>query len=128
VAGCASCHEQRINPYGFVFENYDAVGSYRTIDNDLPVDASATPSLDGDYVRVNDAIEFATALANSREAHECFARHLFEFALGRNATDADEPMILSLGQASLDGESIVELVSTLALSPAFLQRSAEEAE
>lgn len=127
-ASCASCHEQRINPYGFVFENYDAVGAFRTLDNNLPVDASATPMLDGAYVSVQNALEFATALAASREAHDCFARHLLEYALGRNATDADQPMISSLGQASLDGRSIVELVSTLALSPALLQRGPDEAE
>jgi len=127
-AGCASCHESRINPYGFVFENYDAVGGYRTVDNDMPVDASATPMLDGRYVPVDDALEFASALATSREAHNCFAQHLYEFALGRNTTDSDQPMIESLGQASLDGDSIVELVSTIATSPGFLQRSAEESE
>jgi hypothetical protein len=92
------------------------------------VDASATPMLDGAYVSVQSALEFATALAASREAHDCFARHLLEYALGRNATDADQPMISSLGQASLDGRSIVELVSTLALSPALLQRGPDEAE
>lgn len=124
-SGCASCHQQRINPYGFVFENYDAIGAYRTIDNDLPVSAAAVPMLDGDTVRVADALEFATALSTSREAHDCFARHLFEYALGRNAAEADEPMIHSLGQASLDGHSIVELVAGLALSPAFLERAAE---
>lgn len=127
-AGCASCHQQRINPYGFVFENYDAVGAYRSIDNGLPVDASATPMLDGENVRVDGALDFATALSTSREAHDCFAQHLFEYALGRSATEADQPMIQSLGQASIDGRPIVELVSTLALSPAFLQRAAEESE
>jgi hypothetical protein len=123
--GCASCHQQRINPYGFVFENYDAAGAYRTVDNDLPVDAAAVPMLDGDTVRVADALEFATALSTSREAHDCFARHLFEYALGRNATEADQPMIRSLGQASLDGRSIVELVASLALSPVFRERAEE---
>jgi hypothetical protein len=126
-SGCASCHQQRINPYGFVFENYDAVGAYRTIDNDLPVSAAAVPMLDGDTVRVADALEFATALSTSREAHDCFAQHLFEYALGRNAAEADQPVIDSLGQASLDGRSIVELVASLALSPAFRER-AEESE
>lgn len=126
--GCASCHESRINPYGFVFENYDAVGSYRTLDNGFPVDASATPMLDGRYAAVDDAIGFASALASSREAHDCFARHLYEYAIGRSATEADDLLISSLGRASLDGASIVELVSTIAGSPAFLERSAEEAE
>jgi hypothetical protein len=120
--GCAYCHQQRINPYGFVFENYDAVGAYRTVDNGLPVNAAAVPMLDGDTLPVTGALEFATALSTSREAHDCFAQHLFEYALGRNATEADQPMIHSLGQASLDGRSIIELVSSLALSPAFRER------
>lgn len=124
--GCAACHEHLINPYGFVFESYDAVGSYRTIDNGLPVDTSAAPLLDGGAVAMADALAFADALSTSRDAHECFAQHLFEYALGRSATSDDDTMITSLGRASLDGASIVELVAHLAGSAPFIRRSAEE--
>ncbi|MBT4666536.1 MAG: DUF1592 domain-containing protein [Opitutae bacterium] len=39
-AACYSCHS-RIDPWGIAFENYDALGSYRTKINNKPVDASA---------------------------------------------------------------------------------------
>jgi len=37
---CYSCHA-RIDPWGIAFENYDALGSYRTKINNKPVDAAA---------------------------------------------------------------------------------------
>ncbi|MES1206304.1 MAG: DUF1592 domain-containing protein, partial [Pseudomonadota bacterium] len=44
-ASCAvSCHAI-IDPLGFPFEHYDGIGAYRTLDNGLPVDASATVTL-----------------------------------------------------------------------------------
>jgi hypothetical protein len=36
---CASCH-QRMDPIGFAFENYDAVGAWRDFDGKFPIDAS----------------------------------------------------------------------------------------
>src|SRR5581483_4147686 len=38
---CASCHE-RIDPLGFGLENFDAVGRWRDMDADQPVDASGS--------------------------------------------------------------------------------------
>ncbi|MEZ6114285.1 MAG: DUF1585 domain-containing protein [Pirellulaceae bacterium] len=37
---CYSCHS-RIDPWGIAFENYDALGAYRTRINNKPVDATA---------------------------------------------------------------------------------------
>ena len=37
---CASCHS-RIDPWGIAFENYDALGAYRTQIQDQPVDATS---------------------------------------------------------------------------------------
>jgi len=38
-AVCASCHS-RMDPLGFGFENFDAVGTWRTLDGKFPIDAS----------------------------------------------------------------------------------------
>ena len=123
---CAACHTRLINPYGFVFENYDAIGAYRTMDNGLPVDASVTPLIDTGEVAVSGAVEFAEVLAGSREAHECFARHLLEYARGRQHTDVDQGMIDALRRASLEDQPIKELILTLAESESFSKRSTEE--
>src|SRR5690606_37774065 len=48
--GCASCHS-RLDPVGLVFESFDAVGRYRTTDEDgNPIDTSGELSftLDAD--------------------------------------------------------------------------------
>ena len=39
---CASCHHEAINPLGFGFENYDAVGAWRTTENGVTIDATGT--------------------------------------------------------------------------------------
>jgi hypothetical protein len=125
-SGCKACHEQMINPYGFVFENYDATGAFRTLDRGLPVDASASPLLDSAMVPVADGVEFVEALSESREAHDCFAQHLVEYAQGRTAAEADRGLIESLARASLDQrDSIAELVLTLISSDSFRLRSPE---
>jgi hypothetical protein len=123
---CAACHGTLINPFGFPFENYDASGAYRTTDNGEPVDASSTPRLDGEPLPVDNSLELADALGASRQAHECFASHLVEYAFGRQTERLDEPLIEALTDASLGGAPILELILRIAESPAFLARSVEE--
>ena len=41
---CQGCHKS-INPFGFMQENYDPIGRFRTSDNGKPVDASMTTDL-----------------------------------------------------------------------------------
>ena len=36
---CAACHQQ-MDPLGFALENYDAVGRWRTMDGEFPIDPS----------------------------------------------------------------------------------------
>ena len=57
---CAACHSF-IDPPGFLFENYDGLGKYRTDANGHPVDA--TGELDG--VPLNNAVELAAHLGDN---------------------------------------------------------------
>jgi hypothetical protein len=126
-SSCKGCHERLINPYGFVFENYDATGAFRVLDRGLPVDASASPILDGAEVAVENAVEFAESLSESREAHACFARHLLEYAQGMTAADADQPLIELLARASREQRtSIRDLVLALVTSDSFILRNPEQ--
>lgn len=123
---CRACHATLINPFGFAFENYDASGAYRTTDNGEPVDASATANIDGEPVEIENSIELAEALGQSRQAHECFSSHLVEYAFGRERERVDEPLVSALTEASLAGVPILELLVRIAESPAFSTRSTEE--
>jgi hypothetical protein len=125
-AVCQACHATLINPLGFPFENYDASGAYRTTDNGEPVDASSEPFIDGARLPVENSVELAEALGQSRQAHECFTSHLVEYAFGRGTERLDDGLITSLADASLGGAPILELIVRIAQSPAFLTRSTEE--
>jgi hypothetical protein len=122
---CMDCHKEIINPYGFPYEGYDAVGAVRTHDNGLPVNTVAEPILD-DFTVVRDGVDLAEKMAESRVIHECYAQHWMEFALGRAHVANDRPLIERIGQTSLDGANIKDLLVALVTSPAFLERAKTE--
>lgn len=118
----ASCHGTLINPAGFAFENYDAIGRYRSEDNGFPVNAADAYPLGGGMATFNDAIEWSQMLAESREANECFAKNWLEFAYGRDAEVEDNALIMKLGEASRTGMSVKDLLLELIASDAFSTR------
>ena len=123
------CHSMMINPAGFPFEHYDAVGTYREEDNGYPVNAADAYYLDGEERSYTDAITFSQVLAESLQVHECYARHWLEYLYGRAPTERDDALIESLAAASVAGElPVVDLIISLLSSDAFLQRSSEELE
>ncbi len=74
---CMTCHSV-INPLGFSLEHYDAVGRFRTIDKDKPVDASGvytTP--EGVQVTLGGARDLAEHIAISEVAQVGFVEELF---------------------------------------------------
>jgi hypothetical protein len=124
---CAGCHAQVINPFGFPFESYDAIGAWRTMDNGFTVDTSANPPIDGVPTPVNNALELADALADSTWAHECYAKHWIEYALGRQASAEDQALVLELAGPSHAGELAVrEMIVRIVTSRAFLTRNVRE--
>ena len=124
---CAACHKPLINPYGFPFENFDAIGALRTTDQGFPVQTDASPLIDGTPTDVADAVELATAMASSEGVHACYVQHALEFLYGRHHTTNDESLISRLAQASLaDDTSVRELLLGLVRTEAFLTRNVKE--
>lgn len=124
---CASCHKTMINPLGFPFENFDAIGRSRDTDNGHAVDTHSEAWTGAEHVAVDNGVELSHALADSRAVHECYARHWLEFAYGRARTNQDSGLIAQLGEKSLNaGLPIADMIVELVTSPAFLNRSAQE--
>lgn len=124
---CASCHASIINPLGFPFESYDAIGRYRTMDNNHPVVTSSDPTIGGQQVHVDNALDLAEALADSAQAHQCYMQHWLEFAYGRAQLPDDAGMIAKLAKLSHeDHQPVLRLITALVTSPAFLNRSTKE--
>lgn len=117
------CHSTILNPPGFAFEHYDAIGRYRLEDNGHPVNAADVFVLDGVEVTFEDAVGWTDLLARSHQVHACYAQHWLEYLYGRAVTQADAGLIDQTATASLAGElSIKGLIGRLLATDAFLKR------
>lgn len=115
---CMTCH-QYIDPFGFAFENFDGLGRERTQDNGLPVDTTGTYPF-ATTKQFANSTELMAILAESPLVHDCYAKHLTEFALGRTLTEADAALVAQLGALSLSqDEPLTGLVEALAASETF---------
>jgi hypothetical protein len=124
-AACQACH-RTIDGIGFGFENYDAVGAYRTEENGLPVDASGellgTLDVDGPF---QGAVELGRRLATSKQAQACVTRHWYRYAFGLADGDVNTcallPVVRDFQASGLD---LQELVVALVTSSSFTTRPA----
>jgi hypothetical protein len=94
---CAGCH-RRIDPFGFVLENFDQFGVWRDKERGKPVNAS-TQLPDG--TQINDLTEFRQYLQRVRQDDilRNVSQRLFEFALGRKLSYTDEASMLKILKA-----------------------------
>ena len=124
---CASCHKL-MDPIGFAFENYDAIGRYRTKDNGLPIDA-------GGKLETGESFDNATDLRRIlfSQKQEYFARCMTEkmltYALGRGLEYYDKRTIDRI-VARLKGNNyrFNELVQGIVTSLPFDMKRGREGE
>ncbi|MEE2964073.1 MAG: DUF1592 domain-containing protein [Acidobacteriota bacterium] len=87
---CAVCHA-RLDPIGFALENFDAVGTFRTEDDGVTVEASgALP--DGTVIDGPQGLR-DVLLARRHEFVEALADRLLTYALGRGLESYDRPAV-----------------------------------
>ena len=90
---CASCH-RRMDPLGFGLENFDAVGAFRTMDGNFPIDASGSLP-DGETFTGPDELR-----AILRDQSDAFARgltaKLLTYALGRGLERYDTKTVRTI--------------------------------
>jgi hypothetical protein len=120
----ASCHGTLINPAGFAFEHYDAIGQYQTEEKGFPIDSADTYPLGGKSITYQDAIEFDALIAESDQVHECYARSWLEYGYGRAHDDRDRDTIKELGKASRKGTKA--LILALTQTAAFRTRAPQK--
>ncbi|MBX7102186.1 MAG: DUF1592 domain-containing protein [Myxococcaceae bacterium] len=123
----AGCHGTFINPAGFAFEGYDAVGRSRDTDKGLPVDAKDSYLLsDGSKLAFDGAVDFQAQVAEQSQTHDCYAGNWLQFLYGRPLTADDTALVQRMGRRSLrDSASPAALIADLLSSPAFLTRPVE---
>ena len=121
-ASCLSCHST-INPPGYAFEGFDAVGQIRPDEDGEPLDTTGEMDLDGQKFDFAGASDLVDALAASSEAKACYAGKWLAFAYGRNLETDDEPAQAGLGAGE---PSVRDVMQAIALTPSFLSRAPNE--
>lgn len=116
LPACRSCHAL-MDPIGFAFERFDAIGAYRDVDdNGLPLDTMT--EVDG--TMVTRGSEVGGALAGIPQAGACIARRFYEHAGGRLADEGEEPAVEALIEQFVDSDyNFHELVVALVVNDGF---------
>lgn len=120
---CGGCH-QLLDPLGFGFEHFDAMGRWRDDEHGLPIDASGeiigTEDIDGPF---DGAVGLGTALADSKTVHDCITRQWFRFAHGRAETEDDAESLAKIRESFEESDyRIQELLVALTQTNAFRYR------
>jgi len=113
---CASCHDL-IDPLGFAFERYDAIGRWRDEVNGEPVDDLGELP---DGRTFNGVMELSAMLVDSPDLAECVTERVATYALGRTLS-ADEACVVSgiaAANVSLDSR-LSDLLWAVVQSDAF---------
>lgn len=84
--GCSSCHSM-MDPIGFGLENYDAIGDWRTTDNNLPVDASGTLNTGQSFT---GALALEAILKTDARVPSAVVQYVLSYALGRSISSASD--------------------------------------
>ncbi len=123
----ARCHGTMINPIGFAFEHYDALGRWRETDQGLPVDAGSRYAFESGLRSFRDAVELADVMAGEQATHRCYTGYWLEYLYGRRRSRVDDVLVRRVADASLEGRaSVRDVILALVTSPAFRTRSAAE--
>ncbi|MET0386070.1 MAG: DUF1588 domain-containing protein, partial [Polyangiales bacterium] len=126
-ATCQGCHAM-INPFGFMQENYDVTGRWRTTDNGHPIDSSIKLAniLDEGPLETRSPVDALRGITSSLRFQQCFTRQLFRFYMGRDEEKNDDPVLREMFFQFADAagaQDIVGMLQTLARSASFSQRS-----
>ncbi len=126
-AVCASCH-QKIDPLGFAFDNFDAIGRWRTREqiaggkgDDPPVNANGKFPDGRSYY---GSAEFKQLLAQDTDRFaEAFVEQIATYALRRVMTIDDAATIKAIAQVSQpDGYRLRTVLENFVMSDLFQKR------
>jgi hypothetical protein len=101
---CMACHSV-INPLGFALEHFDAVGKWRTSEDDKPVDTkSQYTTEEGETIEVDSARDIATLALSSESAHRAFIVQLFQY-MTKQVPAAYGPAVVKQMRAEFEADS-----------------------
>ncbi len=130
---CKTCHQASVNPLGFAFEGYDALGRVRAdepifnaagtaIVARVPIDTNAIPQVVlGDQTPVSGAAGLVKLFQSTNKAATCFTRaYYWRYLLGRGAAPSIPNCADDLAKAK---PTLRDLFKQMATTSTFLQRN-----
>jgi hypothetical protein len=123
---CNNCHGV-MDPLGFALENFDTIGSYRTMDRFTRTKIDTAGRL-VDGTQVNGPVDLRKALlAHSDEFVQTFTEKMMTYALGRGIEYYDMPAIRKIVRTSkADNYKFSSIVLGIVSTPAFQSSVTEE--
>jgi hypothetical protein len=114
---CAACH-RIFEPVGIALENFDAVGTWRTLEDGVPIDASGQ-LVDG--TKVSGVVDLRNSLIRySDQFTRVVTEKLLTYALGRGVEEGDMPLVRSIVRQAAPGRyRFSSLALGIVKSPAF---------
>ena len=107
---CAKCHE-RIDPYGFALEQFDAIGRKRSTHVD-----TSTRLMDGRAIEGFEGLKNYLSLERRDAFIEQFCRKLLGYALGRSVQLSDRPLLDTMRERLSENNyrfhTVVDLIAT----------------
>jgi Protein of unknown function (DUF1588)/Protein of unknown function (DUF1585) len=122
---CAGCHA-RMDPLGFGLENFNGIGSYRTLDGKFPIDSSGTLPNGRSF---KNAEELIRILQDDKDAFaRCLVEKMLTFAIGRGLERYDRPVVSAIARNVADHQyKFSTLVEEIVKSAPFQMRRGEAA-
>ena len=114
---CAACH-RIFEPVGIALENFDAVGTWRTLEEGVPIDASGQLA---DGTKVGGVVDLRNSLVRYQDQFaRVVAEKLLTYALGRGVEAEDMPLVRSIvRQSAASKYRFSSLALGIVKSPAF---------
>ena len=118
-AACMDCHK-KIDPYGIAFENYNAVGIYKTVANNGNTIDAKSELPNGEVVDGIDEIKSYILNMKQDVFTRSLVKHLFSYGLGRDVTFVDEKEIEQIvREVRSDDYRFQSVIENIVLSPSF---------
>ena len=118
---CMDCHK-KIDPYGVIFENYDATGRYRLTMKGKPIDSKSVLPDGNEVDGIQDMKDYILKF-KTEDFTKSIVKNLFSYANGRDVGFADEKEIKYIVErVKRDNYSFKTVIQEIIYSPSFYKK------
>ena len=118
---CMDCHI-KIDPYGVIFENYDATGRYQLTMKGKPIDSKSVLPDGNEVDGIQDMKDYILKF-KTEDFTKSIVKNLFSYAIGRDVGFADEKEIKYIvDKVTRNSYSFKSVIQEIIYSPSFYKK------